>query len=618
MKSSDNSSISFSIYYAGKLVREVSFDRPIINIGKLSTSNLRLNDINVSRKHSVIERRENGDWRITDLGSTNGTTVNGRRVTQAPLRDADRVLIGNTTLVVHYDRPAGATDGGAPAVKREEIQGLGENSYYADESDDDVGPKVLEVALLWGETVLSIEHFEKPIEVRVGEVKGCRFTIPDEALGVKDHALVVPHNDSFGLNLDNPRFQGDVLVDGSVIPIGELAKLDKLDNGVLHIDQPMRARLRVGDFILLVSYGHMPAKPRVSPLTAIDYTPHIYVALSAIVHLAFLVFLRLMPPEQLMSRADRDERRLKMIELMKVAQQEKEEEKAEEEQEKEEAKKAEEKDKKLEVAKTEVKAPDKKPDDSLLNKLAKKKLKKVEEELSKLTPEERQKRAKELAQAAGAAKVLSEETSLLKSLLDEQDKGLMMDNRRIRALTSAAGEESSALAGAGAIDPFGGTLGTGGDDSFGGSNSVGGSDPSATGGSDGIMSDLGKNSGKRNLDDIRVKERTVTPVAIASTAKVSGRLDRKTVQSIIRRNLSGIKWCYQDALQRNPKLKGKVTLSFTILPTGKVQSPNARNPSITDAALISCIKKKMGRWRFPSPKDGGVVKVSYPLILKTR
>ena len=609
-------SISFSVYYAGKLVREVSFERPIINVGKLSTSNLRLDDINVSRKHAVIERRDTGEWRVTDLGSTNGTTVNGRRITQAVLKDGDRALVGNTTLVVHYDR-AGVGGDDRPAARVEEIKGLGENSFYAEDKQEEGDDWVLEIALLWGETVLSIEHWEKPAEVVVGELKGCRFSIPEEALGVTSYPLVVPHRGKFGLNLSNRLFQGDVLADGSVMPIGELEKMDKLEGGLLVVDRPLRARLRLGEFILLVSYGHMPARPRVSPLGSIDYTPHIYVALSAIVHLAFLVFLRLMPPEQLMSRADRDERRLKMIELMKVAQLEQEEEEEEDELEKKLEKDAEKKDK-LEVSATEVVEPQAKPKDTLLNKLAKKRDKRLEDEMAQLTPEERQKRAREMAQTAGAAKVLNEQSALLKSLLDQSEQ-MMVDNRRITALTSTGGEGTTGLAGAGAIDPFGGTLGSAGNDSFAGSSSIGGRIPGGgEPGADGIMSDLGKNSGKRSLDDIRMAERKVTPVAIASSAKVSGRLDRETVQSIIRRNLSGIKWCYQDALQRNPKLKGKVNLSFTILPSGKVQNPNALNPSITDAELLGCIKRKMGRWRFPSPKDGGVVKVSYPLILKTR
>ncbi|MFO0744642.1 MAG: hypothetical protein U1F43_03075 [Myxococcota bacterium] len=43
------SPIAFSVYLDGKLVDRVELDRPIFNIGKLSTSTVRLDDINVSR-----------------------------------------------------------------------------------------------------------------------------------------------------------------------------------------------------------------------------------------------------------------------------------------------------------------------------------------------------------------------------------------------------------------------------------------------------------------------------------------------------------------------------------------------------------------------------------------
>ena len=36
---------------------------------------------------------------ITDLGSTNGTRVNGQRVTTAALRDGDRITLGSTEIV---------------------------------------------------------------------------------------------------------------------------------------------------------------------------------------------------------------------------------------------------------------------------------------------------------------------------------------------------------------------------------------------------------------------------------------------------------------------------------------------------------------------------------------
>lgn len=76
------------------------------SIGKRADNDLVLDaDPAVSRVHAVLER-VGPAWCITDLGSTNGTHVNGERVF-APRRLADRdeILVGRTRLVLH--------DGGA-------------------------------------------------------------------------------------------------------------------------------------------------------------------------------------------------------------------------------------------------------------------------------------------------------------------------------------------------------------------------------------------------------------------------------------------------------------------------------------------------------------------------
>jgi pSer/pThr/pTyr-binding forkhead associated (FHA) protein/outer membrane biosynthesis protein TonB len=593
-----------TVHFDGKRLREVTFDRSIINVGKQSSSNLRLEDINVSRKHAVIERRESGEWRITDLGSTNGTTVNGRRITQAILQDGDRVLIGESTLVVGISREGGAEEDEERAHRPvPEIPGLGENSFYAvAEEDSDSEGMVMEVALLWGETVLTVQHFDKPEVVRVGEVPGCRFTIPEEALGSTDVTLLSEHDGSFALHVDHDAFEGDVLMDGSIIPLGDLENAGKLIGDLLVFEEHTRARLRIGEFVLLVSYGPMPARPRISPLGAVDYTPHIYVAVSAIVHIAFLLFLSLMPEDQLRSRLDPAARRAKLLKVLKVVEPEPEEDKEEEERNREAEKK------KLEVKKEIVKK-----DDGLLNKLNKKKKKVELEALDAMSEDDRKKKLREMAALAGAAKLLNEDTGLLAALLDDSDQ-MMLDGRRLAQLTSVSGPDADPLSAGGAIDPFGGTLGANDSGGFSGQRSLG---RARADGSAAPIAGMGKRKGK-GLGDVHMKERKIIPVAIASSATVSGRLDRKTVQKIIRRNLSGIKWCYQDALQRNPKLRGKVTLSFSILPNGSVKNPRASNPSLNDNALLSCITRKMKRWKFPAPKDGGVVKVSYPLILKTR
>lgn len=67
-------------------------------IGRESSCNIVLPDINASRTHAELRREGQGMWVLSDLGSTNGTTVNGVSITTAPLYDGDRITIGMTNL----------------------------------------------------------------------------------------------------------------------------------------------------------------------------------------------------------------------------------------------------------------------------------------------------------------------------------------------------------------------------------------------------------------------------------------------------------------------------------------------------------------------------------------
>ncbi|MER7466485.1 DUF1707 and FHA domain-containing protein [Streptomyces sp. NPDC097981] len=65
-----------------------------LRIGRDPGNGLRLTDETVSRMHAELGMR-NGVWVLTDLGSSNGTTVNGRRVTgSAVVRDGDQIGFG--------------------------------------------------------------------------------------------------------------------------------------------------------------------------------------------------------------------------------------------------------------------------------------------------------------------------------------------------------------------------------------------------------------------------------------------------------------------------------------------------------------------------------------------
>jgi hypothetical protein len=72
-------------------------------VGRLADCQICLSDANVSRRHAAFMKLDEG-WAISDLGSTNGTTVNGDPVERIRLHDGDVIEIGLTRLVYHGPR----------------------------------------------------------------------------------------------------------------------------------------------------------------------------------------------------------------------------------------------------------------------------------------------------------------------------------------------------------------------------------------------------------------------------------------------------------------------------------------------------------------------------------
>jgi hypothetical protein len=82
--------------------RTVPLSSETVTIGRLADCDVVLRDKGASRKHAQLKLRD-GTWTLTDLGSTNGTRLNGQTVQSRELSDGDRITIGTTVIEFRRD-----------------------------------------------------------------------------------------------------------------------------------------------------------------------------------------------------------------------------------------------------------------------------------------------------------------------------------------------------------------------------------------------------------------------------------------------------------------------------------------------------------------------------------
>jgi len=84
-----------TVSFGGK-TRTITAPRAVL--GRSRECDVRIPDANVSRRHAEL-RHENDAWWIVDLGSTNGTLLNGKRAARERLSGGDTITLGSTDLV---------------------------------------------------------------------------------------------------------------------------------------------------------------------------------------------------------------------------------------------------------------------------------------------------------------------------------------------------------------------------------------------------------------------------------------------------------------------------------------------------------------------------------------
>ncbi len=80
----------------GKMVK---LDKPELTLGRSLEAGFQIEDDGISRRHAKVASLGNGAFQLVDLGSTNGTFLNGNPVDVAKLEDGDKIQIGSNTVI---------------------------------------------------------------------------------------------------------------------------------------------------------------------------------------------------------------------------------------------------------------------------------------------------------------------------------------------------------------------------------------------------------------------------------------------------------------------------------------------------------------------------------------
>ncbi|MCX4246862.1 AgmX/PglI C-terminal domain-containing protein [Paraliomyxa miuraensis] len=126
-------------------------------------------------------------------------------------------------------------------------------------------------------------------------------------------------------------------------------------------------------------------------------------------------------------------------------------------------------------------------------------------------------------------------------------------------------------------------------------------------GGDRLGYDQGKGTG--------FKDRTTRQprVSVAKDTKVVG-IDKDMIRRVIKNHHNEVRHCYNQGLARDPNLKGRVAVMFTIGPAGTVPSAAVSENTLSNRDVANCVAKSVRRWKFPKPKTGGSAMVTYPFL----
>ncbi|MHB8419853.1 MAG: adventurous gliding motility protein GltG [Myxococcales bacterium] len=630
--------VTLKVFKGESLVSTRDFNLDIIKIGRLSAANLCLDDDRVSRIHSVIDTSTGGNISILDMGSAEGTYVNGKRVNKGVLNPGDEIRLGNTRLVLAVGaaaalatpapseaptvsvapellaapvalpaelpngtpppgaddpalEPAAALAGAAVPVAEEAVQAAAplappRRRRVAVEADEGAEDGV-EIRVFWGETLLGSTFQAHPKEILIGDSDRCDFQLPGQGLPVADFPIVESAGPDVQLIFsssmegevqlpgEEPKRLRDIVSSRQAPSHGEIA-------GCHALTLPRGAFAWVELETLRVEVEVKPIPRRiVAPFwQGLDYR---YLNLMLVFGFAMLAFVITAATTPLDTDTVADD-------LFRNP---------------------------TAMAKFIVKPPPKTKnpfakkleDEGKMKGETAEKHKGEEGAMGKKNAPKRNSRsapkaidinAKEIVKNSGLMRLLGGGGGGLSTILGTGGLGGDLKGAMGHMFGPAVGD-AAGLAGLG-------LRGTGqGGGGFGNTIGIGDIGTKGRGGGLGGYGTGVGGMGHKGGSDIAIS--SGNPI-------VEGSLDKELIRRVIHQHRNQVRFCYESELVRHQGLNGKVTVKFIISASGTVQRASVDQSTLGNASVESCIVSRVYQWQFPKPKGGGIVVVNYPFLLK--
>jgi hypothetical protein len=101
--------------------------------------------------------------------------------------------------------------------------------------------------------------------------------------------------------------------------------------------------------------------------------------------------------------------------------------------------------------------------------------------------------------------------------------------------------------------------------------------------------------------------------------RISQGLSADVVRRVIWVHINQIKYCYQQALFKQPTLAGRMVVNFQVNPQGQVLELSVRETTLQSPQLMSCVSDAMRGWEFPpTPTFDGIIEINYPFLLRPK